>query len=153
MMLTGRVAQFGQGIAQDVAKTMLDQFAACLEQEISGGKAAGDASEFASKNAAADAGVATGGITSGDEPAGAVGATVEGAIVAGSSPSEAAAGAPTTSRQQPTIQEMPRREPPEEPETSDLDAPGRDEIPKRLSPMLAIVGALLIFLWLFRRRR
>ena len=141
MMLTGRVAQFGRGIAQDVAKTMLDQFAACLEQEISSGNAAGDTAEPDSKNAAAG--------TAG----GVVGATVEGAIVAGSSPSEAAAGAPTTSKQQPTIQEVPRREPPEEPETSDLDAPGRDEIPKRLSPMLAIVGALLIFLWLFRRRR
>ena len=32
MKLTGRAAQFGRGIAQDVATKMLDQFAECLEQ-------------------------------------------------------------------------------------------------------------------------
>jgi hypothetical protein len=36
LMLTGRVAQFGRGIAQGVATEMLDEFAACLEREISG---------------------------------------------------------------------------------------------------------------------
>ena len=37
MELTGRAAQFGRGIAQDVASSMLDQFASCLEKEIAGG--------------------------------------------------------------------------------------------------------------------
>ena len=37
MELTGRAAQFGRGIAQDVATSMLDQFASCLEKEIAGG--------------------------------------------------------------------------------------------------------------------
>src|SRR3712207_452975 len=36
MKLTGRAAQFGRGIAQDVATKMLTQFAECLEREISG---------------------------------------------------------------------------------------------------------------------
>lgn len=36
MQVTGRVAQFGRGIMQDVATTMLDQFATCVEQEIVG---------------------------------------------------------------------------------------------------------------------
>src|SRR4028119_2481113 len=40
MMLTGRVAQFGRGLAQDVAKRMLDDFAVCLEREIPGGDTA-----------------------------------------------------------------------------------------------------------------
>src|SRR5215217_3500815 len=40
MKLTGRAAQFGRGIAQDVATKMLNQFAECLEREISGGGAA-----------------------------------------------------------------------------------------------------------------
>src|SRR3712207_4651637 len=35
MKLTGRAAQFGRGIAQDVATKMLGQFADCLEKEIS----------------------------------------------------------------------------------------------------------------------
>jgi carbon monoxide dehydrogenase subunit G len=34
MKLTGRAAQFGRGVAQDVATKMLGQFAECLEQEL-----------------------------------------------------------------------------------------------------------------------
>src|SRR4028119_2079722 len=37
MKLTGRAAQFGRGIAQDVATKMLTRFAECLEAEIAGG--------------------------------------------------------------------------------------------------------------------
>ncbi len=161
LMLTGRVAQFGRGLAQDVAKRMLDQFAVCLEQEISGAEAA-EATEPVPKNIAADAatggdapvGVGTSGGTAGsEETAVAAGATVEGAIVAGSSPTEAAAGAPTTPTQQPAIQEIPRREPPEEPEPFDLSAGGRNAIPKRLIPALAGIGVLFVLFSLFRRRR
>src|SRR5919202_3285940 len=43
MKLTGRAAQFGRGIAQDVATKMLGQFADCLEREISGGPEEGAA--------------------------------------------------------------------------------------------------------------
>src|SRR5215212_5176051 len=43
MKLTGRAAQFGRGIAQDVATKMLNQFADCLEREISGGPEEGAA--------------------------------------------------------------------------------------------------------------
>ncbi len=34
MKLTGRAAQFGRGVAQDVATKMLGRFAECLEQEL-----------------------------------------------------------------------------------------------------------------------
>jgi carbon monoxide dehydrogenase subunit G len=37
MKLTGRAAQFGRGVAQDVATKMLGQFAECLEQELGEG--------------------------------------------------------------------------------------------------------------------
>src|ERR671915_776513 len=47
MKLTGRAAQFGRGIAQDVATKMLDQFADCLEKEISGGPEEGAAAASA----------------------------------------------------------------------------------------------------------
>ncbi|BBL80362.1 hypothetical protein RxyAA322_22160 [Rubrobacter xylanophilus] len=36
MRLTGRAAQFGRGIQQDVATKMLGQFAECLERKLSG---------------------------------------------------------------------------------------------------------------------
>src|ERR671914_1292301 len=48
MKLTGRAAQFGRGIAQDVATKMLAQFAECLERELSGGGAAEEAANAAS---------------------------------------------------------------------------------------------------------
>ena len=47
MKLTGRAAQFGRGIAQDVATKMLNQFADCLEREISGGPQEGAAAASA----------------------------------------------------------------------------------------------------------
>jgi carbon monoxide dehydrogenase subunit G len=154
LMLTGRVAQFGRGLAQDVAKRMLDQFATCLEQEISG------ASEPAPENIAADAATAANARGTSDGTAGngetavvAAGATVEGAIVAGSSPTEAAAAAPTTPAQQPVIQEIPRRETPKDPEPLDPDASGQGAISERLAPLLAGVVVLLALLWLFRRNR
>lgn len=34
MHLTGRVAQFGRGIQQDVATKVMNQFASCLEKEL-----------------------------------------------------------------------------------------------------------------------
>jgi len=39
MQLTGRAAQFGRGVQQDVAEKLLGQFAECLEREIMGGGA------------------------------------------------------------------------------------------------------------------
>ncbi len=163
MMLTGRVAQFGRGLAQDVAKRMLDEFAVCLEREISGGDAAEPVPEIGlvtgaiaegSTQPAASVGNTSDRDTSSEAPAVAAGGTVEGAIITGSSPSEAAASAPTSPARQPKIQEIPRRELPEEPEPLDLGAAGEDAIPKRLPPMLAGIGALLVLLlWLLRRRR
>jgi hypothetical protein len=144
-----------------VAKRMLDEFAACLEQEISGANAA-DAAEPVPENTAADA--ATGGTApptansrgtsdgAGDTAA-VAGATVEGAIVAGSSPTEAAAAAPTTPMQQPAIQEIPRRETPAQPKPFHPDATAQEELPKRLPPALAGLGILLLLFWLLRRKR
>ncbi len=39
MQLTGRAAQFGRGVQQDVAEKLLNRFAECLENEIMGGGA------------------------------------------------------------------------------------------------------------------
>ena len=169
MKLTGRAAQFGRGIAQDVATKMLDQFASCLEREISGGgaaEAAATAAEPASGNGTAQApsdgqappaaasGTA-GRVISSEDPTVATGGTVEGAVVAGSSPTEAAASAPTTETQQPTTQQdIPRGGgAAEEPEAFDIGAASQEAILKRLRPVLIGAGVLFVLLWLFRRRR
>jgi uncharacterized protein len=39
VQVTGRVAQFGRGIMQDVATELMDRFSTCVEQEIVGGGA------------------------------------------------------------------------------------------------------------------
>lgn len=41
MEVTGKVAQFGRGIMQDVASELMDRFSTCVEQEIVGGGSEG----------------------------------------------------------------------------------------------------------------
>ena len=154
MKLTGRAAQFGRGIAQDVATKMLDQFADCLEREISGGGAAREAASAASEEAgngaaasqetpaAASVGGTAGRVISSEDPSVMAGGTVEGAIVSDGAP-EAAAST--------TVTEQPPRSEPEEQEAFDLGAASQEAIMKRLGPVLAGLGLLAIVIWLIRR--
>ena len=150
MKLTGRAAQFGRGIAQDVATRMLEQFAECLEREISGGGAAREAASAASEEtgnggaaqeapAAASVGGTAGRVISSEDPSVMAGGTVEGTIVSDGTP-EAAAST-----------EQPPRSEPEEQEAFDLGAASREAIMKRLGPVLAGLGLLVILIWLIRR--
>ena len=156
MKLTGRAAQFGRGIAQDVATKMLDQFASCLEGEITGGPEEGaavaeptgeeDGSRDGSQQeapAAASAGGTAGRIIDSEDPTVMAGGTVEGAVLAGSGSSEA----PTA--EQPETRQAPRRE---EPEAFDIGAASQEAIFKRARPVLLGAGVLLILIWLLRRR-
>jgi carbon monoxide dehydrogenase subunit G len=154
MHLTGRAAQFGRGIAQDVATKMLNQFAECLEREISGGAAAEEAAEGAasaetSEGAASQeappatsVGGTAGRVLSSEDPSVMAGGTVEGAIVSDGA-TEAAAS--TTTAGQP-----PRREPGEQ-EAFDLGAASQEAILKRVGPILAGLGLLAFLIWLIRR--
>jgi uncharacterized protein len=156
MKLTGRAAQFGRGIAQDVATKMLDQFADCLEKEISGSPEEG---------AAAASVVPT--ETSGDgtasqeeaptEPAGSVDGTA-GRVISSEDPSVMAAGPvegavvpdgakEAAETEEPQAQQAPRREP----EAFDLAAASQEAILKRAAPVLAGLGLLAILIWLIRR--
>jgi carbon monoxide dehydrogenase subunit G len=163
MKLTGRAAQFGRGIAQDVATKMLDQFASCLEEEITGGPEEGAAaaataeptgeengSRDGSQQEEAPPAAATGGtagrVISSEDPTVMAGGTVEGAVVAGSS------DAPTAGTEQPETQQAPRRER-EEPEAFDVGAASQEAILKRAKPLLIGAGVLLVLIWLLRRRR
>jgi uncharacterized protein len=163
MKLTGRAAQFGRGIAQDVATKMLDQFASCLEKEITGGPEEGAAaaataeptgeengSRDGSQQEEAPPAAATGGtagrVISSEDPTVMAGGTVEGAVVAGSS------DAPTAGTEQPETQQAPRRER-EEPEAFDVGAASQEAILKRAKPLLIGAGVLLVLIWLLRRRR
>ena len=164
MKLTGRAAQFGRGIAQDVATKMLDQFASCLEQEITGGpeEGAAAAEPTGEENGSRDgsqqeeappsaAGGTAGRVISSEDPTVMAGGTVEGAVVTGSRSSEGSEGTPTTETEQPSA---PREAPPrEEPEAFDIGAASQEAILKRARPLLIGAGVLLVLIWLLRRRR
>src|SRR5215218_3775306 len=106
MKLTGRAAQFGRGIAQDVATKMLTQFAECLEREISGGPQEGAAEASADtagtsgddagsqETSAAAVGGTAGRVISSDDSTVMAGGTVEGAVVSEGTQAAASAGQP-----------------------------------------------------------
>lgn len=162
MKLTGRAAQFGRGIAQDVATKMLGQFADCLEREIAGGGAAPeettsetapDASTEASGNGASSGAAATasagvggtaGRVISSEDPGVMAGGPVEGAVIADGETQEAAASAASSAAG--GQQSRP------EPEAFDIGAASQEAILKRVGPVLAGLGFLLILIWLIRRR-
>jgi carbon monoxide dehydrogenase subunit G len=166
MKLTGRAAQFGRGIAQDVATKMLDQFASCLEEEITGGPEEGAAAAASGEAAqptgeengsrdgsqeappAAAAGGTAGRVIDSEDPTVMAGGTVEGAVVTGAASQEDSAGAEA---EQPEPQQAPRRER-EEPEAFDVGAASQEAILKRARPLLIGAGVLLVLIWLLRRR-
>ena len=152
MKLTGRAAQFGRGIAQDVATKMLTQFAECLEREISGGPQEGAAEASADTagtsgdgagsqdTSAAAVGGTAGRVISSDDPAVMAGGSVEGAVVSGGTQAAAAsAGQPGAASRR------------EEPEAFDLGAASREAVIKRVGPVLVGLGLLAILIWLIRR--
>jgi uncharacterized protein len=168
MKLTGRAAQFGRGIAQDVATKMLGQFASCLEEEITGGPEEGAAAATAEPTGeengsrdgsqqqeeappAAAAGGTAGRVISSEDPTVMAGGTVEGAVVASPGSAEASSGAPTAGTEQPEPQQAPRRER-EEQEAFDIGAASQEAILKRAKPLLIGAGVLLVLIWLLRRR-
>ncbi len=157
MKLTGRAAQFGRGIAQDVATKMLDQFANCLEREISGGPEEGAAAaqtessgdgaasqEEAPTAPAGSVGGTAGRIISSEDPRVMAGGAVEGAVI-----SDGAQETPTT--EQSRAEQPPARREPEEQEAFDLGAASQEAILKRVGPILAGLGLLAILIWLIRR--
>ncbi len=164
MKLTGRAAQFGRGIAQDVATKMLGQFASCLEEEITGGPGEGaaaaseptgeengsrDGSQQGETPPAAAVGGTAGRIISSEDPSVMAGGPVEGAVVSGAATSE---GTESAQREQPSAQQAPRRER-EEPEAFDIGAASQEAILKRATPVLVGAGVLVVLVWLLRRRR
>jgi uncharacterized protein len=152
MRLTGRAAQFGRGIAQDVATKMLTQFAECLERELSGGSAAEEAANAASTpeddgaasqeespaTTAGSVGGTAGRVISSEDPSVMAGGPVEGAVLSDGA-TEAAAGTGAPPRE------------PEEQEAFDLGAASQEAILKRVGPVLVGLGLLAFLIWLIRR--
>jgi carbon monoxide dehydrogenase subunit G len=119
MHLTGRAAQFGRGVQQEVAAKLINQFAECLEKEIMGENIREEPEEPT-------------------EPEEAVSANGSGAEEAGEE------------------EEKPKRriiQQDHDVEPLDLGEASREAVLKRVVPLAAGVGALIIVIWLLRRRR
>jgi len=119
MHLTGRAAQFGRGVQQEVATKLINQFAECLEKEIMGENIREEPEEPT-------------------EPEEAVSANGSGAEEAGEE------------------EEKPKRriiQQDHDVEPLDLGEASREAVLKRVVPLAAGVGALVIVIWLLRRRR
>ena len=125
MQLTGKAAQFGRGVQQDVAAKLLTQFADCLEKEILGenvreepGEAAASANGFA-------------------EP----GETEEAASANGSG---------AESEEESPVRKIEQES---EVEPLDLGAASYEAVLKRAAPVALGALLLVVVLWFVRRRR
>ncbi len=125
MHLTGRAAQFGRGVQQEVATKLINQFAECLEKEIMGDNSreepekAGEQEEVEEQEAAASA-------------------------------NGSAEKAKDEEEEQPKRRVI---EQDHDVEPLDLGEASRDAVLKRVVPLAAGLGALLVVIWLVRRRR
>jgi uncharacterized protein len=119
MHLTGRAAQFGRGVQQEVATKLINQFAECLEKEIMG------------ENTREEP----------EQPE-----ETEEAVSANGSGSE----------DKGEEEEKPKRrviQQDHDVEPLDLGEASRDAVLKRVVPLAAGVGVLVIVIWLLRRKR
>ena len=122
MHLTGRAAQFGRGVQQEVATKLINQFAECLEKEIMGENTRDEP----------------------DQPE----ATEE--------PEEAVSADGSAEEAKDEEEEKPKRrviQQDHDVEPLDLGEASRDAVLKRVVPLAAGVGVLVIVIWLLRRRR
>ena len=128
MHLTGRAAQFGRGIQQDVATKLINQFAECLEKEIMG------------ENTREEP----------DQPAEPEEGAEEAVSANGSGAQEAGAGEEAAEEEEKPKRRVIQQDHDVEP--LDLGEASRDAVIKRVVPLAAGVGVLVLIFWLLRRR-
>jgi uncharacterized protein len=122
MHLTGRAAQFGRGVQQEVATKLINQFAECLEKEIMGENTRDEPEQ--------------------PEP------TEE--------PEEAVSANGSGEQDKDEEEEKPQRrviQQDHDVEPLDLGEASREAVLKRVVPLAAGLGALIVVIWLVRRRR
>ena len=168
LKITGRPAQFGRSVIQDVGSKILDQFASCLSTRLGGGElgaagapAAAAAAVAADGEAGGPSGSATGpvaGVAPGptlveaDGPAAGPPAEPAAAPREGAMPA-AAALAPSAAV--PVSPAAPTRRPPAEPAAAELDL-GHVMGPvllRRFGPLVAACAVTAVITWVIARRR
>lgn len=149
LRITGRPAQFGRGVIQDVGSKILDQFASCLSQRLGqDGEAApsadGEAAPAADAEAAPAADAAVDVPAVGADPvAGPVGGEPVASAVA---PAAAAAAAPVRPAHRPTYA------PVAEPAELDLGGVVGPVLLQRYGPIIAACALTAVVTWVVARR-
>jgi uncharacterized protein len=128
MHLTGRAAQFGRGVQQEVATKLINQFAECLEKEIMGENTREEPEQPEATEEPEEAASANG---STEEEKG----------------EQEAKGEEEEKPKRRVIQQDHDVEP------LDLGEASREAVLKRVIPLAAGLGALIVVIWLVRRRR
>ena len=123
MHLTGRAAQFGRGVQQEVATKLINQFAECLEKEIMGENTRDEPEQPEDTEEQQEAAVSANGSGGQDE------------------------GEQEEKPKRRVIQQDHDVEP------LDLGEASREAVIKRVVPLVAGLGALIVVVWLVRRRR
>lgn len=151
LAVTGRVAQFGRGVLNDVTVKLLNQFVDCLHDDVLGGDAAAAPAEASPPPYDAATGTPIADQESVTKPS-AVAVAEAGAEAKGSNGSNgtsaptAAPASDTAAPSEPVIRKIEHRE---AAPVDLLDAAG-GSVFKRAAPVL---GALVFLLWVFRRRK
>ena len=128
MQITGRAAQFGRGVQQQVSERLLQRFADCLEEEIQNG------------------GAARGSSLSGAQP------SSNGSGAGGNQPRPESGQQGTTTAQQAGGQGGSGQQP-EDVEPLDLGEASRDAITERVKPLVPLVAGALALVFVLRLLR
>lgn len=167
LSVTGKPAQFGRGVMQDVSDKLLGQFVACIEQQFAVEDEPApetvpqpDAGPSAPSAAAGEAGSAGGGTASGSDASGGGAASAGGAVAqSGGTATGAAASVGSTSglapaASRPAGRSTPRlTSVPEVDDSIDLGATVLPVLLKTYAPH-AVVGLIGVIIgWLIARRR
>jgi len=167
LSVTGKPAQFGRGVMQDVSDKLLGQFVACIEQQFAVEDEPApetvpqpDAGPSAPSAAAGEAGSAGGGTASGSDASGGGAASAGGAVAqSGGTATGAAASVGSTSglapaASRPAGRSTPRLAPvPQADDSIDLGATVLPVLLKTYAPH-AVAGLIGVLIgWLIARRR
>ena len=150
LKISGKVAQFGRGVIGDVSKKLIGQFVECIEAKLEHDGTSPE--EAIEQVATASAAMSAAPVADIEEQvvrppvaasAAAAGATTDDAAQEGAGKVEAGGEAAPTSR---TFDE-----PEEELEALDLVGAAGGAVFKRFVPLLVIIAAILLIIWLVTR--
>lgn len=163
LAITGKPAQFGRGVLADVSAKLVDQFAACLAEEIQEGTPTGEAAAKDPATGLSAGPPPTSGVdiavaetvaqaAPAAAPAGAPGSAAPAAAAGSAAPSAAAASAapaatPASAAPAPAAPRPPRKQA----EAIDLLDTAGLPVAKRLLPVLAVLAVLVLIFRALRR--